>query len=260
MIDPKYVELMNLELDGKASTAERETLRRYLEGHAEAASHYADLSRIARRLDAHQLIDAPAEMHPRIIAAVDMAHPPVSETGFLGWLSGAFRVRPGRLLPTFALGLATGVFLLAAIQFGRSGAWEFSRAVDPNLVSGSMAPVPHAPLVGVIHLDAAADGAGGIVQIYTDNDVTVIRAHLETAAPVDWTLDFGSVVSANRMVVPSGSATNFGASLGEVHARHAGTGDYQFVLSGRVDPVDSIVLKVVEDGQVVAERPAAPVN
>jgi hypothetical protein len=155
------------------------------------------------------------------MAAVDRTvRTPAPEPGFAGWLAGLF-VTPGRrTLSTFGLGLATGVFLLAAVQFGRSGSWDPAHGVDPAALSGTMARPAAAPQAQIA-LDPATDGVGGLVELYSEQGVTTIRAQIEAPDQVQWSLDFPS---------------------------------------GRANPVESVVLKVVRDGAVVVERTASPVQ
>ena len=260
MIEPTYIELMNLDLDGKATAAERARLRGYLAKNAEAAAHFDALSRVVRRLDAQSQVEAPAELHPRIMSAVDRA---VREPARgAGWFASRFAPAQRRTFATFGVGLATGVFLFAAVQYGRSGisgGWDATRGLDPSALSGSMARP--AASEATIALDPARDGLGGSIELATEQGVTVIHAHLVGSPdPVDWSLDFSPGLAVRQIEAPGNAAVVFGAGKGEVHARHTGRGDYRIVLSGRAEPVESVVLKVVRNGGVVSERTAAPVR
>jgi anti-sigma factor RsiW len=259
MIESKYIELMNLELDGTATDAQRQELRRHLAANPAAASHFEELSRVVRGLDAHPQVEPPAQLHPRIMAAVDGAvRAPSTAHGLAGWLQNILAAPRQRVLAPFAVGVATGAFLLAAVHFGRSGGWDPSRDIDPAALSGTMAPVAAHP-EAAIELDAAADGLGGSIELYTEHGVTVIEAHLDAPDPVDWTLAFGGDLAVSRIEAPGGAAV-FGASEGEVHGRQAGAGNYRITLSGRAEPVESVVLKVVRGGEAVVERTASPVH
>jgi len=254
MIEPTYIELMNMELDGTATESQRSQLRRYLEGHPEAATYYDELARVVRRLNAEPQVEPPAQLHPRIMAAVDRAEREPLRAG--GWFASLL-APSGRTFATFGMGLAAGVFLLAAVQWGRSGSWDTMRGLDPSAVSGTMSRP--APGDAAIPLDPAS-GLEGSVKLSTEQGVTVIRAHLDASAPVDWTLDFGTGLSVRQVEAPDAAAVVFGAPAGELRGRHTGQGDYKIVLSGRADPVESVVLKVVRDGQVVSERAAAAIR
>jgi len=112
MIEPTYIELMNMELDGTATESQRSQLRRYLEGHPEAATYYDELARVVRRLNAEPQVEPPAQLHPRIMAAVDRAEREPLRAG--GWFASLL-APSGRTFATFGMGLAAGVFLLAAV-------------------------------------------------------------------------------------------------------------------------------------------------
>ncbi len=258
-IDPKYIELMNLELDGVASQAQGQELRQYLSKDPVAAAHFDELGRLARRLDGEPLCEPPAELHPRIVSALDAAarRPAVrGRAGHGGWIERVFAPRR-RTATVFGLGLVTGALLLAAIQFGRPAWWSTPVGVDPSHLTGTMSS-PRVEQAASIDLDPAVDGAGGSAQIFVEQGVTVIETRIESPDPLDWSLQFDPGLSVSRIDAPSGGAVVLGASPGEVTARHAGAGTFRIVLSGRVDPVESVVLKVIKDGRVVAERPASP--
>jgi hypothetical protein len=263
MIEPKYIELMNLELDGTATDAQSQELRRHLAANPAAARHFEELGRVVRGLDAQPQVEPPSHLHPRIMAAVDAAvRVPAPARGPAEWIQRVLAPPRRRVFGTFALGVATGVFLLAAVHFGRSGNWDPSRGIDPESLSGTMAGSVASPTArpdAAITLDAASDGLGGSIELYTEHGVTVIDARLDSPHPVEWTLGFGGDLAVSRIDAPAGAAV-FGASAGEVHARQAGAGDYKIVLSGRAEPVESVVLKVVRDGEVVVERTASPIH
>ncbi len=180
MIDPTYIELMNLELDGKASEKQRARLRCHLAESAEAASYFEDLARVVRGLDAEALLEPPSELHARIMTAVDQAAREPAPEGFAAWLARALRFTPARrrVLATFAVGVAAGAFLMASVRFDRAG------GIDPSSVSGTMATrVPEAAIV-----PGPGSGVSGSAEIYTEEGVTVVDVRLEGAGVLEWTL------------------------------------------------------------------------
>jgi anti-sigma factor RsiW len=247
--DPKLFELMNLELDGRATDGQRATLKAHLASNPEAARTYEALAGVIRGLDAVPAVEPPAHLHPRVMAAIEQAAAPAREHG--GWMPVSLR----RFLPAFGAGLVTGVFLFAAVQFGRNA------AVDPAMLSGSMTPPSQTgAVVGSIDLTGVPGGLFGRIELSTRPGGTVVDARLESAEPVDWVLETGPGLRVDGVTIPSGSPAGFGASPHEVHGSHAGDGTYRITLTGDADPVQTIVLKIVKDGHVVAERPAVPVH
>ncbi len=259
MIDPNTTEIMNLELDGTATEAQRKRLRHILETDAEARAHFEVLRALAGRLDAHPQLEPPSEMHPRIMAAIDAAPAPRAyrEGGIGAWLSGILAPPRRRLVATFGLGLATGVFLLAAVQFGRSGFPEGFRGVDPSQVSGTLAPQIASELVASIPVPATEAGADGNVQVFQQGDETVAEVSFLSDSPVSWILEFDPA----RLAVTRVDAVRqgyFSVSPGQVHGLSIGQDPLKIVFDGRAEPVQSIVLKVVKDDRVVFERSARP--
>ncbi len=251
MIDPTYIELMNLELDGKASEKQRARLRCHLAESAEAASYFEDLARVVRGLDAEALLEPPSELHARIMTAVDQAAREPAPEGFAAWLARALRFTPARrrVLATFAVGVAAGAFLMASVRFDHAG------RIDPSSVSGTMATrVPEAAIV-----PGPGSGVSGSAEIYTEEGVTVVDVRLEGAGVLEWTLGFDPDLAVSQIEAPAG-AGDFSASAGEVHVRQAGRGTCRIVLSGRAEPAETVVLRVVMNGQVVFERAASPLH
>jgi hypothetical protein len=257
MIEAKFVEIMNLELDGAATESQRTELRRYLETNPVARAHFEALGGLVRQLDARPLVEPPTEFHPRVVAAVDaaMVHPGhvASPRGFRGVLSPS----RFRIATTFGLGLVTGVFLLAAVQFGRPGAWDFARNVDPTQVGGTMAPPGASEPVGSIDVPESEAGAAGNVELYDSPDGTVAEVSFDSDAPVTWIMEYDpATLSVTQVDTPKHGY--FAVSQGEVRGIHPGHGPQKIVFAGRAEPVQSIVLKVVKDGNVVFERSAVP--
>jgi hypothetical protein len=259
MIDPNTIELMNMELDGAATESQRTKLRRLLETDPEAREHFEALRALVSRLAAHPHVEPPSELHPRIVAAVAAtpAPRPVRAPGFgAGW-SAMLSPPRFRLATTFGLGLVTGVFLLAAVQFGRQGTWGALRDVNPAQVSGTIAPPLTSELLGSIPVPATEVGVHGDVTVFGGRDETVAEVSFDPGTPVSWILEFDpEALSVTRVETPGRGY--FAVSPGQVHGTYPGQGPQRVVFSGRAEPVESFVLKVVKDDRVVFERSARP--
>ena len=66
-IEAKYVELMNSDLDGEISDAERIDLAEYLEANPEAAAMRADLGELCEALDELAQMDPPPHLKYAIL-------------------------------------------------------------------------------------------------------------------------------------------------------------------------------------------------
>lgn len=69
MVDEKYIELINKEIDGANSSAAQAELRTYLVDHEEAQQLLSDLQKLALMLDEVPEVDPPENLRSRILAA-----------------------------------------------------------------------------------------------------------------------------------------------------------------------------------------------
>lgn len=253
MIDPNVLEIMNLELDGRATESQRAELHRYLESNPEARDYFESLGGLVRQLNAHPEVEPPAELHHRVVAAVDAAMTATPHrTPARRWRS-PFRMRG---LAPFLFGVVTGVFLLAAIQFDRSGAFDFAKGFNPSEVGGTMAPPAGIRPVGSIDIPADEAGVSGKVDLLAGGSQAVAEVSFDSDTPVSWIIDHDPGLAVTR--VETGKGGTFSVVPGEVQAVHPGHGQQEIVFSGRAKSIQSIVLKVVKDGHVVFERSAVP--
>lgn len=254
MIEPGTIELMNLVVDGVATPAQRATLDEYLSSHPEGRSYYEALSRLAQRLDADPVPDAPPELEPRILNAVH--HTPAfaparNREQSTPWLKGLFT--PGlRPWSTFGLGLAAGVFLLAAIQYGRPGFWDAARDISPSQVSGSM--VRDRSALGSIPVETGSGSVSGSATAYRVGEEVIVEVKLESTVQVEWTLDYDREAWTLLRLERRGTATSqFAANPGSVRGLHSGEGGVTMAFAGGPEAAQSVVLKVFEGGQPVFE-------
>jgi hypothetical protein len=258
MIESKTIELMNLVIDGVASSSERAELDSRLSADPNARSYYEALSRLVRRLDSDPMIDPPAELEPRILDAVGELPParqPRIEDGSPSWLRSFFspRLRPWS---TFGLGLAAGVFLLAAVQYGRPGFWDAARDIDPNRVSGSMvsdAARGSHPLA-TLPVEAENGTASGSLMVYRLGADIAVDVTLQSTMAVEWSVTFDPDAWTLRRVERKGTATAvFAANRSVIQGLHTGEGGMTLVFAGPPGAAKALVLKVLQGGQPVFE-------
>jgi hypothetical protein len=284
MIDPKTTDLMNRVLDGDATESERAHLDRYLAAHPEARTHYDEFSRLVQRLDSHPLADPPPVLHSHIMAAVEdhgsaRSHAAAHRDdphgrGFAAWVAGVFSPPRLRVATTFGLGLATGAFLLAALHFGRSGAWDASR-VDPSQLTGTITKPERPDLtsargpirVGAIAPAKPTQGLGCSADVWQEGSETVVEVWIRASEPIAWSLRY----DADRWVPTgfedrTGLPAEFTVATGEVGGGHSGDHRYRIAFlplegaAARDGGAQSFVLKVVQAGQVLFEEPTEPVT
>lgn len=225
MIEPKTIELMNRALDGALTEPERADLDRVLTASNEARTYYEAVARLVRRLDSVPLVDPPAEMHPRIVAALErVERTPAArraahghhEGGFAAWFFGAFSAPRFRYASTFGLGLAAGAALWVVVQSGRSA--DGVRGVDPSLVSGTIATPSRA--TGLLPVAVPEAGVSGSIAVFDRGPGMEVRLKVDGDGGAEWVFD-----------VPD-----------------------------RAEPTQSVVLRVVKSGETVFEGTVQPVE
>jgi len=259
MNEAKLTELMNLVLDGVATPSQRSALETHLSQHPEARSEYDALARVSRRLDAEPMTEPPAELEPRILDTIHgmprphASHAP-SDGGISTWFKGFLAAPKLRPWSTFGLGLAAGAFLFAAVQYGRPGAWDLARDIDPSQVSGSMIEPAGREPVGSVTVNIPSGAITGSAVVYQAGSEIGVDVTLQSTVAIEWVVEFDGEAWALQRVEKKGDATRaFASNAGSVRGLHTGEGGVKLVFSGPADAAKSCVLKVFQDGQPVFE-------
>jgi hypothetical protein len=255
MIGPKIWELMNLVADGEATPAERAKLEEYLAAHPQERSYHESLTRLTRQLAADPVPDPPAVLEPRILDAVhSLPAPGVSHRahrapGWRGFFS--FRLRPWS---AYALGLTTGLFILAVVQYTRPGFWQAARDIDPSQVSGSMTGRLVEP-IATIPVETDGGTVSGSAVIYARGPAVVVDVKLLSTQPVEWVVTFDADAWTLERVERHGAATSaFAANRGSVQGLHTGEGGVSLVFEGPATASNSFVFKVLQGGEPVFQK------
>ncbi|HEX6790574.1 MAG TPA: hypothetical protein VF247_04620 [Candidatus Krumholzibacteria bacterium] len=249
------IELMNLAADGTATSGERRRLDEYLSAHPEARSYYEALTRLVNRLEADPIPDPPAGFESRILDAIHrlpVPGPAPHEATPSSWRRGFFapRLRPWS---TFGLGLATGLFILAIVQYSRPGFWDAARDISPSDVSGSMTGRLVEP-ISTIPVETAQGTVSGSAVIYGRGTDIMVDVKLQSTIPVEWTVSFDPDAWSLDRVERHGTATSaFAASRGSVQGLHTGEGGVTLVFHGAASAAKAVVLKVLQGGEPVFE-------
>jgi hypothetical protein len=115
MIDNRYIELMNKEIDGKNSSAESAALREYLESNTEARTYYAELCSVVEVFGEAGEVQPPTNLEQRILSSINerRALEEVRREK-TSRLNNIFNPRK-KLGLAFAAGLAVGLVILLVI-------------------------------------------------------------------------------------------------------------------------------------------------
>lgn len=257
MIEPGMIELMNLAIDGAASSSERARLDDYLKSSPEARAYYEALEHLAARLDADPIPDPPDALESHVLSAIHnlpASMPTRAEEPSPSWRRSFFapRLRPWS---TFGLGLAAGLFIFAVVQYQRPGFWNAGRDIDPSNISGSMVGGSHVARerVGSIPVDSAGTATGSVV-IYQQGSGVAVDVVLESTVTVGWSITYDADEWTLDRIERRGGATEaFAAKHGTIQGIHTGGGGLTLVFSGAPEAAQTLVLKVFKDGEAVFE-------
>lgn len=109
MIEPKYIELMNRDIDNIISASDRDFLNRYLESNAEANSIYQELIETENLLDRIPEREPSESLKQRILNSIDFNKYAARKK------KGVFEYFTNTFTASFALGFAASIILLSIV-------------------------------------------------------------------------------------------------------------------------------------------------
>jgi hypothetical protein len=201
MIDEKYIELVQADVDGELSAERRAELNRFLLTSQEARAMRAQLAAIAGTLGGLVPAEPPADLRERILSRL----PPQSRRA-----SGAGDSRFSGGL-RWAAGLAAAT-LLGAIVFRIAS--EDHSALDSAKLSGTMAsPGEPAPSVAPYQIDEVAvsvEQVRGTVSLLGSPQARIVEFNLAVDGPVELFVEHEGertrVIDLGRPLVIAGPA------------------------------------------------------
>jgi anti-sigma factor RsiW len=176
MIEEKYLELIQADVDGELPEQHRAELSRYLLAHPEARAVRDDLRRLCGALDRVPAVEPPSELKASILGSVRLPAPKGGASSLHGFWGSPRMVR-------FAAVFAGGLLVSAiAFQLGtdrRSG-------LDTSQVVGTMAsPDAAASSVPVDTLKVSLDQVSGTVSLVQSPSSRVLEFDLAAKEPVE---------------------------------------------------------------------------
>jgi hypothetical protein len=246
MIDDKYIELMNLEIDGALSDEDRHKLERYLESHADALEHYNALRNTTDILNGTEEIEPPAALSRDIIESIFERHSEAKgrclSTGGVTWRT--FRWRPGF---AFAAGIIAGLFLFAsALLFIMK-----SPAGEGNFY-GTIAGLKDA----TAQRTAVIDGPGVQGLVRTRRSGETIVAELEIWSPDEILVQFihGDDIYFEGVRTERPGTPRISVFADRIELALTGKGEYIIGLNDRSGSRSPIDLRITSNGVVLFEK------
>jgi hypothetical protein len=181
-IEPKYVELMNADLDGEISDAERIDLSKYLEANPEAAKFRSELAELCGSLDEMGQVKPPPHLKYAILDSLQKPRPAQRDSGGFGWQQ-LFGLPVLRHAVTFAAGAFLTFALISSNQIS-------DQAFDDvtGLVGTISESAPEATGQNTIRL--TSNEIAGIVSVQAAGSLNVIDFNIAAEGPVEIVAEF----------------------------------------------------------------------
>ena len=186
MINQKYIELMNQEIDGANSAEQSRVLEEYLGGHEEARTYYRELALAVNVFEKVAMLNPPPELGDEILARLkDRAD--THTTGGGGMLAACRDLFRLRLQPAYAYTFIGGLVLGLVLFAGSTRLTSHNGPEFSGQVSGMASHQPWAP-EHVTEYTLTYPGISGKYRIL--NDGPDLRFHLELSSDLPAVLKF----------------------------------------------------------------------
>ncbi len=246
MIDDKYIELINLEIDGNISDEDRHELERYLESHTDALEHYNALRNTADMLDGTEEIEPPAALSRDIIESIFERHSEAKgrclSTGGVSWRT--FRWRPGF---AFAAGIIAGLFLFASAML-----FIMKSPIGEGNLYGTIAGSKETAVQRTVVIDVP--GVQGSVSTRRSGETIV--AELEIWSPNEILVQFihGDDIYFEGIRTERPGTPRISVFAGRIELALTGEGEYIIGLNDRSGSHSPIDLRITSNGDVLFEE------
>ena len=248
-IEAKYVELMNADLDGEISDAERIDLAEYLEANPEAAAMQTELSELCGSLDEMGQMDPPPHLRYAILDSLQKTAKPKPERV----ASGGLKLRQLFAMPALrhAFTFGAGAFLTFALI---SSDQISDQAFDDvtGLVGTISDSVPAASGQNTIRL--TSNEIAGMVSTHIAGSLNVVDFNLAAEGPVEIVAEF-----SNQELWFKGFAqlesddTHILADHGQVTMHIQGRNRYALYLQHTNDVDSTVNFKFYSAGNLIHE-------
>jgi hypothetical protein len=237
MPDDRMLELLNAEIDGELSAAERAELSQRLLNDPQARTAREELRRTCTGLDALPLAEPPAELRERILAAL----PQIALANGRG-AQGFRRFLPSASALRYAAALA-GAVLVGTIAFEAN---RNMNGLDSDQAAGTMASPPVVARAGQGRLRVDSSQVRGTVTLAPTTKNLRVRFGFDAAQPAS-----AAASQAIDVIVTRGSSQ---AHLTGLTATHQDSGaSMQVELPGEVAAGETTGVRVIASGVLVYE-------
>jgi len=241
-IDPKFVELINADIDGEISPADKQTLEALMADSPEAQAMQAELSGLNSSLNELPDLDPPVYLKHTILASIPKTEAQQRRSNFLHsiFASPAFRYAA-----MFAAGAILTLNLVSSDQLSDRA---FSDVT--GLVGTMSSDVPDGPGIQSTRIDRPE--VAGRVTLRSSGPLLIIDFDLVSSGPVDIVASYADqTVWFNGFAQLESPGASISAQSGIITMQIEGKRRYALFLHNAGDRNVSINLRFMSDGEVV---------
>jgi len=238
-IDPKYIELMNADIDGEISAEDRALLDAFLEDHPDAGRCRDELGETAKFLDSADTLEPPPGLAQSVMAHIrpDAIKEKVPGRSIGELLGDFFGISPVRYALSFAAGVVITFSIVTSNQASRS-AFD-----DVTSLVGTMGdPAAATAFARQDVMQLTLNEMAGSVSLNSRGSLMILDFDLASIQPVEIVANFDDRdIWFNGFAQLESSGTTVAAETGRVTVRMDGQRRYAVYLhnsGGRAASVD----------------------
>jgi hypothetical protein len=251
-IDPKYIDLMNAEIDGEISAEDRARLENYLAQDPAARALREELAGLCTALDAVEFIEPPAHLKHAVLDTITRqnATAPASTGG--GWqlaLSTFFTGGVARYALAFATGAILTYTFINSDQISRQAFDDVT-----GLVGTISEPDFSAEMSSEHSIDLTLTEIAGSVKLHRAGSILILDFDLVSQDPIEIVADFNDLdIWFNGFAQLESEGTSIAAETGQVTVRMAGQRRYAVYLYNAGQGPTTIDLRFYSGGILIHE-------
>ena len=254
MIERRYIELMNAEIDGVNSPTESAELRDHLEANPDARRRFDELSGVGRALADAEQVSPPRALRGAIMRVVAAREKARSEGGLIERMKCALRPAPRmRAAYAFSGGIVVGLALFALL----------------SLTLPQMVPGDGANLLGTMgggqRCFVAADpvsfdvpGATGRASVRYCAESVTLELSLSSESEVVVVFSYDDEVDFDGLRALQAGDHSVSVRGHRAELTHAGTRDYDLFFTDYTESNLPLRMSVIADGRSVFESSVPP--
>jgi hypothetical protein len=259
MIDPKFIEWMNMELDGVLPHRQGRELREYLDSHPEAQRCFEGLRATFEAMDKSPESEPPPHLFERIRAAIPFGrYQAVSPARGSAPRQGRWFIMPRlRYAAAFGFGIVFGLLVYSAISYDSGGG---SGGVDNSDFWGTMKRIDSADgFTQSRVLGVDVDGVTGQVRLHESDDVLLAEVTLDSSDEIEWVMEYNADdVSFEGYRCFDGGTGDVVAAKSEMRVLQSGDTRYFLFFARKDHRVSPFVVKIYSADQLLLEEPLIP--